>query len=254
VAGETISVTLKVWRQAGPAAPGRFDTYEANDLSTDMSFLEMLDVVNERLDKSGVEPISFEHDCREGICGTCGAVINGQAHGPERATTLCQLYMRHFQDGDIIVVEPFRAIAFPVIRDLAVERGAFDRIIQAGGYVGVRTGEAPEAHAALITKDVAEEAMDAAACIGCGACVAACPNASASLFTAAKVTQLAKLPQGHPERKRRVVSMVRQMDHEGFGSCSKHYECEAACPKGIKVSYISKMNAEYIKALLSGVW
>lgn len=254
MAAATISVTLKVWRQDGPAAPGRFETYEAAEISTEMSFLEMLDVINERLEKSGAEPIAFEHDCREGICGTCGAVVNGQAHGPQRATTLCQLYMRHFNDGDVIVIEPFRANAFPVIRDLAVDRSAFDRIVQAGGYVGVRTGEAPDAHAVLISKDIAEAAMDAAACIGCGACVAACPNASASLFTAAKITQLTKLPQGHPERKRRVVNMVKQMDREGFGSCSKHYECEGACPKGIKASYIATMNAEYLKAMLFGWW
>lgn len=254
MAGNTISVTLKVWRQAGPGDPGRFEIQEAKDLSPDMSFLEMLDVVNARLEKSGVEPVAFEHDCREGICGTCGAVVNGQAHGPQRATTLCQLYLRHFKDGDVIVIEPFRAKAFPIVRDLVVDRGAFDRIIQAGGYIGVYTGAAPDAHTLLVPKDVAEKAMDAAACIGCGACVAACPNASASLFTAAKITQLAQLPQGHPERKQRAAGMIRQMDDEGFGSCSKHYECEKACPKEVKVSFIATMNAEYIKAFLSGAY
>lgn len=248
--GKTINISLRVWRQNGPDAPGRFETYQARDISTDMSFLEMLDVVNAGLERDSKEPIAFDHDCREGICGTCGAVVNGVAHGPQKATTLCQLHMRQFHNGDVITVEPFRANAFPVVRDLVVDRSAFDRIIQAGGYVSVRTGQAPEAHCIPVPKPDADAAMDAAACIGCGACVAACPNASASLFTAAKVTQLAKLPQGHPERKSRVRNMVHQMDVEGFGSCSKHYECEAACPKEIKVENITNMNREYVKALL----
>ena len=245
----TISLTLKVWRQPSADAPGKFQTIPAKDVSTDISFLEMLDIVNDGLEARGEEPVAFDHDCREGICGSCGAVVNGQAHGPQAATTLCQLHMRKFSDGDTIIIEPFRARAFPVIKDLVVDRGALDRIIQAGGYVSVRTGAAPDAHAVPVRKDDAERAMDAAACIGCGACVAACPNASASLFTAAKITQLCKLPQGHPERNRRVVAMVRQMDAEGFGSCSKHYECQAACPKEVKVENITLMNREYLRAL-----
>jgi len=252
VTGKTLSLTLRVWRQTGPQDAGHFATYEAKELSADLSFLEMLDIVNAQLEKAGEDPIAFEHDCREGICGTCGAVVNGQAHGPQRATTLCQLYLRHFQDGAVVTIEPFRAKAFPVVKDLVVDRSALDRIIQAGGYVSVRTGAAPEANAVLIPKPVAERAMDAAACIGCGACVAACPNASASLFTAAKISQLCRLPQGEPERKRRVNAMVRQMDKEGFGSCSKHYECQAACPKEIQVSHITAMNHEYLRALLPG--
>ena len=245
----TISLTLKVWRQPSADAPGQFQTIAAKDVSTDISFLEMLDIVNDGLEARGEEPVAFDHDCREGICGSCGAVVNGQAHGPQAATTLCQLHMRKFNDGDTIVIEPFRARAFPVIKDLVVDRGALDRIIQAGGYVSVRTGAAPDAHAVPVKKDDAERAMDAAACIGCGACVAACPNASASLFTSAKITQLCKLPQGHPERNRRVVAMVRQMDAEGFGSCSKHYDCQAACPKEDKVENITLMNREYLRAL-----
>jgi len=247
--GKTISLTLKVWRQPSADAPGKFQTIPAKDVSTDISFLEMLDIVNAGLEARGEEPVAFDHDCREGICGSCGAVVNGQAHGPQAATTLCQLHMRKFSDGDTIIIEPFRARAFPVIKDLVVDRGALDRIIQAGGYISVRTGAAPDAHAVPVKKDDAERAMDAAACIGCGACVAACPNASASLFTAAKITQLCKLPQGHPERNRRVVAMVRQMDAEGFGSCSKHYECQAACPKEVKVENITLMNREYLRAL-----
>ncbi len=247
--GGTINLTLKVWRQKGPDAPGAFQTIEAGGVSTDISFLEMLDVINADLEKKGEEPVAFDHDCREGICGSCGAVVNGRAHGPQKATTLCQLHMRKFKDGDTLVIEPFRATAFPVIRDLAVDRSAMDRIIQAGGYVSVRTGQAPDAHATPVKKDNADRAMDAAACIGCGACVASCPNASASLFTAAKITQLCKLPQGHPERNRRVVAMVRRMDAEGFGSCSKQYECEAACPKEVKVENITLMNREYLRAL-----
>lgn len=249
MAGKTINVTLKVWRQADKNARGSFASYSAKDIPTDASFLEMLDIVNTGLEKEDKEPIAFDHDCREGICGMCGAVVNGVAHGPQSATTLCQLHMRKFSDGDIIVVEPWRSAAFPIIKDLAVDRSAFDRIIQAGGFISVKTGQAPDAHAIPVPKDKADAAMDAASCIGCGACVAACPNASASLFTAAKVTQLAKLPQGDPERRRRVIAMVDQMDREGFGSCSKHYECEAACPKEIKVENITVMNREYMRAL-----
>jgi len=248
---QTMNLKIKVWRQEGPHVKGRFETYVAENVSPDMSFLEMLDVVNTRLEQEGKEPIAFDSDCREGICGTCGAVVNGRAHGPLRATTLCQVHMRHFNDGDTIVIEPFRAEAFPIVKDLVVGRSALDRIIRVGGYISVRTGEAPEAHAVAVSKRAAEEAMDAAACIGCGACVAACPNASASLFTAAKITQLAKLPQGNIERRRRAVSMIQQMDKEGFGSCPKHYQCEVACPKGIKVSYITAMKSEYLKALVS---
>ncbi len=246
---KTINLTLRVWRQSGKNKEGHFETYEAKDISTDMSFLEMLDVINNGLEVKGKPPIAFDHDCREGICGMCGAVINGLAHGPQRSTTLCQLHMRQFKDGETLTIEPWRAEAFPITKDLVVDRGAFDRIIEAGGYVTVRTGQAPDAHTLPIPRDDAEVAMDAASCIGCGACVAACPNASASLFTAAKITQLCKLPQGHPERNKRVIAMVEQMDKEGFGSCSKHYECEAACPKDIKVSNITTMNREYMRAL-----
>lgn len=253
MAGKSISITVKIWRQAGPESRGDFVSYPLKDISTDMSFLEMLDVLNNQLEHKNEDPVAFDHDCREGICGSCGAMVNGRPHGPQRATTLCQLHMRKFNDGDTITVEPWRADSFPVIKDLVVNRGAFDRIIAAGGYVSVRTGQAPEAHSSLVPKDKAEAAMDAASCIACGACVAACPNASASLFTAAKISQLAKLPQGHPERKTRVKAMVRQMDAEGFGSCSKFYECEAACPKEIKVSNITAMNREYMRALLPGL-
>ncbi len=252
MAENTIDLTLKVWRQDGPNVEGRFETHHLKGISTDMSFLEMIDVLNEDLIRQNKEPIAFDHDCREGICGMCGAVINGSAHGPQRATTLCQLHMRQFHHGQTLVVEPFRARAFPVVRDLVVDRSAFDRIIQAGGFVSVSTGSAPEANAVPVSKTHAETAMDAASCIGCGACVAACPNAAASLFTGAKVTQLAKLPHGHPERKERVVKMLRQVQAEGFGSCSKHYECEAACPKEIKVSNIAVMNREYLLALITG--
>jgi len=252
MADKRIRLTLKVWRQSAPDAAGKFESYELNDISTDMSFLEMLDVINEQFQMNNQEPIAFDHDCREGICGACGAVVNGEPHGPQRATTLCQLHMRKFNDGDTVVVEPWRANSFPVVKDLVVDRGAFDRIMQAGGYVTVRTGQAPDAHAVPVARGKAESAMDAASCIGCGACVAACPNASASLFTAAKVSQLANLPQGLPERKRRVLAMVHQMDKEGFGSCSKQYECEAVCPKEIKVSTITRMNREYWLALLTG--
>jgi len=247
--GGTINLTLKIWRQKNAKVPGRFETYPAKGISKDISFLEMLDVVNAELERAGKEPISFDHDCREGICGSCGAVVNGQPHGPRAATTLCQLHMRLFKDGDTLIIEPFRAKPFPVIKDLVIDRSALDRIIQAGGYVSVRTGQAPEAHTIPVRREDAERAMDAAECVGCGACVAACPNASASLFTSAKITQLCKLPQGHPERTERVTAMVRQMDAEGFGSCSKHYECEASCPKEVKVENITIMNREFLRAL-----
>jgi len=245
-----INLTLKVWRQKNAAAPGRFETYEAKGIDTDASFLEMLDVVNEQLVTRGVEPIAFDHDCREGICGSCGAVVNGKAHGPAKETTLCQLHMRKFRDGETITIEPWRAKGFPIIRDLVCDRSAFDRIIAAGGFVSVRTGSAPEAHSVPVPKDKADWAMDAAQCIGCGACVAACPNASAMLFVSAKVTHLNVLPQGAPEKGLRALGMVTQMDAEGFGNCSNHYECEAACPKGISVKNIAKMNRDYLSAAL----
>ncbi|MDZ4859255.1 MAG: succinate dehydrogenase/fumarate reductase iron-sulfur subunit [Candidatus Hydrogenedentes bacterium] len=245
-----IDFTLKVWRQKNADTPGRLETYEAKGIDTDASFLEMLDIVNEGLEKRGIEPIAFDHDCREGICGACGAMVNGQAHGPERETTLCQLHMRKFKNGDTITIEPWRAKGFPVIRDLVCDRTAFDRIITAGGFVSVRTGQAPEAHSVPVPKDKADWAMDAAQCIGCGACVAACPNASAMLFVSAKVSHLNVLPQGKPEKERRVLGMVTQMDAEGFGNCSNHYECEAACPKGISVKNIAKMNRDYLGAAL----
>lgn len=250
MAAKTITLTVKVWRQPGPNVPGQLETFSNVKVSTDMSFLEMLDEINNGLEKANKEPIAMDHDCREGICGMCGAVVNGVAHGPQRLTTLCQLHMRQFKDGETITIEPFRAEGFPVIKDLVVDRSAFDRIIRAGGYISVGTGQAPDAHAVPVPKQCADAAMDSASCIGCGACVAACPNASASLFTAAKITQLAKLPQGNPERTRRAVSMVQQMDEEGFGSCSKHYECEIACPKGILVTNITTMNREYLRALV----
>jgi succinate dehydrogenase / fumarate reductase iron-sulfur subunit len=243
-------LTLKVWRQAGPADPGRFETYEAPAVSPDMSFLEMLDVVNEGLDAEGRTPIAFDHDCREGICGACGMVINGVPHGPLMATTTCQLHMRHFRDGDTITVEPFRAKAFPPIRDLVVDRGALDRIIVAGGYISVATGNAVEANTIPVPKPAAERAMDAAACIGCGACVAACPNGSAMLFTAAKVTHLGVLPQGQPERGRRVLAMVDRMDLEQFGGCTNYGECTLACPKSIGQENIAWMNREFLRASL----
>jgi succinate dehydrogenase / fumarate reductase iron-sulfur subunit len=220
--------------------------YEATDINSDISFLEMLDVVNWTLIGKGEEPVAFDHDCREGICGSCGMMINGIAHGPQRATAACQLQMRHFEDGDTIFIEPWRSKAFPVIRDLVVDRSAFDRIIQAGGYISVRSGAAPEASTILVPKEQAELAMDAAACIGCGACVAACPNGSASLFTSAKIAHLNLLPQGQPERTQRMRSMVQAMDHEGFGNCTLHRECEADCPKEISVNFIARMNREYL--------
>ena len=246
--GTKINLTLKVWRQKNANAAGQFETYQAQGIDTDMSFLEMLDTVNEKLTKQGTDPIAFDHDCREGICGTCGAVVNGQAHGPLRGTTLCQLHMRHFKEGQTITIEPWRSKAFPVIKDLCVNRSAFDRVIQAGGYVSVKTGSAPEANAIPIAKNNAELAMDAAACIGCGACVAACPNASAMLFVGAKVSHFALLPQGQIEKKERVLNMVSQMDKEGFGNCSNEYECEAACPKEISVANIARMNREFLSA------
>jgi succinate dehydrogenase / fumarate reductase iron-sulfur subunit len=245
----TMNLVLNVWRQKGPKDAGRFVRYEAKDINEHMSFLEMLDVVNENLIAKGEEPIAFDHDCREGICGTCGVMINGVAHGPLPGTTTCQLHMRLFKDGDQITIEPWRASAFPVIKDLVVNRGAFDRIIQAGGYISVRAGSAPEANSVPVPKVDSDKAFDAATCIGCGACVAACPNASAALYTAAKISHLALLPQGAPERKDRVRKMVGQMDAEGFGHCTSHKECEAVCPKGISISFIAKMNRELLSAM-----
>ncbi len=246
-----MKLTLKVWRQADSQAKGKFETFSVN-ANEHMSFLEMFDVLNEELLSEKKEPIAFDHDCREGICGACSMVINGQAHGPLGGTTTCQLHMRHFRDGDTIVVEPFRANSFPVIRDLVVDRSAFDRIIQAGGFISVNTGQAPDGNAIPVERDKASAAFDAAACIGCGACVAACPNASAMLFTAAKVSHLALLPQGQIERKTRVKNMVNQMDIEGFGKCSNTYACEAECPKEISVDYIARMNREYFAAVIAG--
>ncbi len=245
-----MNITLHVWRQKNAQAEGRFVTYAANEISPDMSFLEMLDVVNERLIAKGEDPIAFDHDCREGICGACSMVINGRPHGPQKNTTACQLHMRQFKDGDEITIEPWRAKAFPVIKDLVVDRSAFDRIIQAGGFVSVSTGNAPDGNAIPIAKENADRAFDAAACIGCGACVAACPNASAMLFTAAKVAHLALLPQGQPERMARVRQMVAAMDAERFGACSNHGECEAACPKGISLENIALLNRDFVKATL----
>ena len=245
-----IDLTLKVWRQQGPDTPGNLQTYTLKDISTDMSFLEMIDVLNEQLTIKGEDPVAFDHDCREGICGMCGAVVNGQPHGPEKETTLCQLHMRHFNTGDTIVIEPFRSRAFPILKDLIVDRSTFDQLIQAGGYVSTNTGGAPDANAIPIAQKTAEQAMDAAACIGCGACVASCPNASAMLFVSAKVSQLALLPQGDPERKERALNMVATMDELGFGNCSNERECEAACPKGISIRHIARLNREFFKAAL----
>ncbi len=245
-----IKVHLRVWRQAGPDQPGRLERYEA-DVSTDVSFLEMLDVVNDRLIRQGQDPIAFDSDCREGICGSCGIVVNGVPHGPDRGGTVCQLHMRRFRDGETITVEPWRARAFPVIKDLVVDRSAFDRIIGAGGYVSVNTGSAPEANTIPIGRAVAEAAMDVAQCIACGACVAACKNASAALFTSAKVAHLALLPQGQVERRRRVIRMVDQMDLEGFGMCSNEGECQAVCPKNISIASIARMNREYVRAIVT---
>jgi succinate dehydrogenase / fumarate reductase iron-sulfur subunit len=246
-----VRLTLRVWRQPSPSVKGRMVTYEVPDASPDMSFLELLDVLNERLILEGSEPVAFDHDCREGICGACGMVINGVAHGPQKATTTCQLHLRHFSDGDTIDVEPWRARAFPVVKDLVVDRRAFDRIIQAGGYISAPTGSAPDAHATPVPKPDADQAFEAAACIGCGACVAACPNGSAMLFTAAKVTHLGLLPQGQPERDSRVLSMVAAQDEAGFGGCTNTGECTAVCPKGIPLSTISRLNHDFLSAAVS---
>jgi succinate dehydrogenase / fumarate reductase iron-sulfur subunit len=248
----TIDLNLMIWRQKNSDSLGDFENYVVRDISTDMSFLEMIDVLNEQLTKADKEPVAFDHDCREGICGMCGAVVNGVAHGPDRETTLCQLHMRRFKSGDTLVIEPFRSRAFPIKKDLMVDRSALDRIIQAGGYVSVNTGGAIDGNDIPIGTETAELAMDAAACIGCGACVASCPNGAAMLFTGAKISQLSLLPQGHPERKQRARSMVAQMDQEGFGYCSNEKECEAVCPKGISIRNIARMNREYLKSMLFG--
>ena len=245
-----INLTLKIWRQENPASAGVFKNYPSGPISTDMSFLEMLDVVNEALTRQGEEPVAFDHDCREGICGACGTVINGQAHGHQQGTTLCQLHMRNFKDGDTIVIEPFRSRAFPLIKDLIVDRSALDTLVAEGGYVSVNTGGATEANAILIPQQTADQALDASECIGCGACVAACPNGSAMLFLSAKVSQLALLPQGQPERAKRALAMVRKMDELGFGNCGNERECEAACPKQISITNIARLNREYFKASL----
>lgn len=247
----SINLTLRIWRQPNSEALGSLETYSLDSINTDMSFLEMLDVLNEKLTKEGKDPVTFDHDCREGICGMCGAVINGIAHGPEKETTLCQLHMRHFKSGDTLVIEPFRARAYPIKRDLLVDRSALDRVIQSGGYVSVNTGGTPDGNAIPIPSQQAELAMDAAACIGCGACVASCPNGAAMLFTSAKISQLALLPQGQVERKQRAIAMVQQMDIEGFGNCTNAKECEAVCPKGISIRNIARMNREYLAGVLS---
>ena len=247
----SINLILKIWRQKNSDALGNLETYDLDDVHTDMSFLEMLDVLNEKLTKEGKEPVAFDHDCREGICGMCGAVIDGIAHGPEKEVTLCQLHMRNFSNGDTVVIEPFRSRAFPVKRDLLVDRSALDRIIQSGGYVSVNTGGTPDGNSLPIPSNKAELAMDAAACIGCGACVASCPNGAAMLFTSAKTSQLALLPQGQAERKQRALTMVAQMDKEGFGNCTNAKECEAVCPKGISIRNIARLNWEYLQAALT---
>jgi succinate dehydrogenase / fumarate reductase iron-sulfur subunit len=247
----SIDLTLKIWRQANSDALGSLETYKLDTVNTDMSFLEMLDVLNEKLTKEGKEPVAFDHDCREGICGMCGAIVDGVAHGPEKEVTLCQLHMRHFKSGDTIVIEPFRAKAYPIKKDLVVDRSALDRIIQAGGYVSVNTGGAVDGNTLPIASHMAELAMDAAACIGCGACVANCPNAAAMLFTSAKISQLALLPQGQAERKRRALAMVEQMDKEGFGNCTNIKACEAVCPKSISIRNIARLNREYARAVLT---
>jgi succinate dehydrogenase / fumarate reductase iron-sulfur subunit len=246
-----MKLTLHIWRQKSRQEPGRFEVYEVDGLEPGMSFLEMLDVLNHRLVSEGADPVAFDSDCREGICGMCSLVINGLPHGPEKATTVCELYLRHFKDGEHVYVEPWRAKAFPVIKDLVVDRSAFDRILRVGGYISVNTGSAPDGNVIPIAKEEAETALDAAGCIGCGACVAACKNASAMLFVAAKVAHLAALPQGQAERTRRVIDMVEQMDREGFGNCTNYYECEAACPKEIPVRFIAQMNREFIRAALT---
>ena len=251
MSAKKISITVKIWRQASFNAKGKLESYGLTDISTDMSFLEMLDVLNDQLTMDGKEPVAFDHDCREGICGMCGAVVDGVAHGPERATTLCQLHMRHFENGQTICIEPFRATAFPLIKDLVVDRSAFDRIIQAGGFVSVNAGSAQDANNLSVAQHLAEQSMDAAACIGCGACVAACPNAAAMLFVSAKISQLALLPQGQPERKRRAQAMVTAMDQEGFGNCGNERECENVCPKSISIRNIARLNREYLRATLA---
>jgi len=248
-----MKLSLRIWRQKDRSTAGRFVTYDVDGVTPDMSFLEMLDVLNETLTTRGEEPVAFEHDCREGICGACGFMINGDAHGPMPGTTVCQLHMRHFKDGDVLHVEPWRSRAFPVVKDLVVDRGAFDRIIQAGGFISVVTGEAPEANLTPVPKPLADRAFDAAQCIGCGACVAQCPNGAANLFTSAKVSHLNMLPQGQPERFDRALSMVEAMDREGFGYCSNYAECEAVCPKEISIDFIARMNRDYLKAKGKGV-
>jgi len=244
----TMKINLRIWRQKDRQTAGRFVPYEVGDVTPDMSFLEMLDLLNENLESRGEQPVAFEHDCREGICGSCGFLIDGVAHGPRRHTTVCQLHMRFFKDGDSLTLEPWRAKAFPVVKDLVVDRSAFDRIIQAGGYISAPTGSAPDANAILVAKEAADTAFDAAACIGCGACVASCPNAAAMLFTAAKVRHLNTLPQGQPERDERTLKMVAAMGREEFGTCSNHAECEAVCPKGIPLEFIADLNRDLIGA------
>ena len=245
-----MQLKLRVWRQSNPEQPGHLEDYQLSEVSPDMSFLELLDLLNEQLIAVGQDPVEFDHDCREGICGSCNLMINGQAHGPQQSTATCQLYMRNFHDGDTIVIEPWRAKAFPIVKDLVVDRSAFDRILAAGGFISVKTGSAPEANSILVPPAQAQAAFDYGTCIGCGACVAACPNASASLFTAAKVAHLALLPQGHPERRQRVLKMTEQMSAEGFGDCSNHGECEAVCPKEISIDAIATMRREYFRAIL----
>jgi succinate dehydrogenase / fumarate reductase iron-sulfur subunit len=245
-----MNFTLRVWRQKNAEDKGRFENYHVEDVPEDASFLEMMDILNETLIESDREPIVFDHDCREGICGACSLFVSGRAHGPKRAVTACQLFMRSFKEGETIIIEPWRAKAFPVLKDLMVDRSALDRIVQKGGFVSINTGGAPDAHTIAIPKPNADEAMDAAACIGCGACVATCPNASATLFVAAKVSQFALLPQGKPERKKRVLEMIQQMDEEGFGACSNNYACEAECPKEISVAHIARLNREYFGAAI----
>ncbi|HTQ81328.1 MAG TPA: succinate dehydrogenase/fumarate reductase iron-sulfur subunit [Thermoanaerobaculia bacterium] len=248
-----MDLTLYVWRQASATAPGKMVRYEAKGINEHSSFLEMLDVVNGQLAERGEEPIAFDHDCREGICGSCGFMINGIAHGPQPKTTVCQLHMRHFKDGDTLYLEPWRSRAFPVVKDLMVNRGAFDRVVQAGGYISVSTGAAPEANLTPVPKPLADRAFDAAACIGCGACVAQCLNGAAQLFTSAKISHLGLLPQGQAERQARAVGMVEAMEEQGFGSCTNYAECEAVCPKGISIDFIARMNRDYLKAKLAGV-
>jgi succinate dehydrogenase / fumarate reductase iron-sulfur subunit len=248
-----MDLTLHVWRQAGPDQPGRMERYEAKGINEHSSFLEMLDVLNQQLIETGQDPITFDHDCREGICGSCGFMINGEAHGPLPHTTVCQLHMRHFKSGDTLHLEPWRSQGFPVVKDLMVNRGAFDRIVESGGYITVSTGSAPEANLTPIPKPLADRAFEAAECIGCGACVAQCPNGAAQLFTSAKVSHLGLLPQGQPERDRRAISMVEAMEAQGFGACSNYAECEAVCPKGISIDFIARMNKDYIKAKARGV-